>query len=851
MEKKWYERWKKEGVFSPDSGDGKFSMVIPPPNITNILHVGHALNVVIQDIVTRYNRMRGRKTLWLPGEDHAGIATQNAVTKKLRSEGKTKEDLGREKFVETTWDWTKEYRGRIRNQIEMVGASCDWSRERFTLDEGLNRAVRKVFVSLYKKGLVYRGKYLVNWCPHCGTVLSNEEIEYSEDDGNLYHVRYPIEGGGEVVIATTRPETMLGDTAVAVNPKDERYSDIVGKYAILPLVGRRIPIIADGYVDTAFGTGALKVTPAHDPNDFQIGRTHNLESVDIFDDSAKISFEGPYKGMDRDTARKAVVVDLEKEGSIVKIEDYKHTVGHCYRCNTVVEPKLSDQWFVKMEPLAEPAIKAVKDGKIRFHPERWEKVYFNWMENVRDWCISRQLWWGHRIPVWYCEECGHLTVSETDPDRCESCGSTKIKQDPDVLDTWFSSALWPFSTLGWPEKTADLEKYYPTDLLVTAFDIIFFWVARMIVMGIEFMGEVPFHDVYLHQLVRDKMGRKMSKSLGNGIDPIDVINDYGADAMRMALSMLAAQGRDINLDERAFESYKHFANKIWNASRFVEMNTGDAKYESPKGLTVADRWILSKMNATVDSVTKAIESYDFNIAAHAVYDFFWGDFCDWYIELSKVQLGDDALRENTQNVLLYVLKESLKLLHPFIPFITEEIWSNFFDGMISNARWSERNAGYDFEGENFDFLVEVIKGVRNVRADLDIPPSQPVKVAFVGKKMWTKDSPFERYISKLANVSEIYTAHLKPKRAMTAAIDADGEVCVLMEEGFDFNAEMERLNSKIVKVTAELKRINSKLSNDEFVRKAPEEIVEKARNEREDLEKTLSKLVKTLENLKE
>lgn len=850
-EKKWYKKWEDSGAFEPHAGNGKFSMVIPPPNITNVLHVGHALDIVLQDIVTRYQRMSGKETLWLPGEDHAGIATQNMVVKSLASENKTKEELGYDEFVKTTWEWAQNYRKKIKDQVENMGASCDWSRERFTLDEGLSKAVRKVFVALYKKGLVYRGKYMVNWCPSCGTVLSNEEIEYEDEHSKLYSIRYPLQEGGSIVIATTRPETMLGDTAVAVNPKDERYKNVVGKYVILPLVGRVIPVIADDYVDMTFGTGALKVTPAHDVNDFEIGKRHNLETIDIFDDKAMISFEGPYKGMNRAKARKAIIADLEHSGYLIKTENYDHSVGHCYRCHDSVEPKISDQWFVKMEPLAKPAIEAVKDGKVKFHPERWEKVYLNWMEDVHDWCISRQLWWGHRIPVWYCDDCGHLTVSEKDPDRCENCGSKHIHQDTDVLDTWFSSALWPFSTLGWPEKTEDLKKFYPTDLLITGFDIIFFWVARMVVMGLEFMNEVPFHDVYIHQLVRDKFGRKMSKSLGNGIDPNEVIAQYGSDAVRMMLAMLAAQGRDINLDERAFESYKHFVNKIWNASRFVEMNVDGAELQKPEGLTMADRWILSKLNATIKNVTYSLESYDYNIAAHGIYDFFWGDFCDWYIELSKVQLDDQKLKENTKQVLLYVLNQSLRLLHPFMPFVSEEIWSNFFEGLLINSFWPIEKDEFNFKDENFDFFMETIRGIRNVRSDLDLPPSTKINVMITGKVNWPKDSPFELYILKLVNASNVDIVRIKPKKGMTAAINSDMEIFVVMDEHFDFNNEIFRLNSKIVKAADEFRKLDSRLSNEDFVKKASSDIVDKSKSERAEIEKTLKRLDNTLRKLKE
>jgi len=603
IETKWYRYWEEKGYFTPKGVGEKFSIVIPPPNITGRIHMGHALNITLQDIVVRYKRMKGYDVLWVPGEDHAGIATQNAVEKfLLQTQGKTREEIGREKFLEITWEWANKYRREIREQIKALGASVDWTRERFTLDEGLSRAVRKVFVELYRKGLIYRGKYIVNWCPRCKTVLSDEEVEHKEHKSKLYYVKYPVKDSDEyIVVATTRPETMLGDTAVAVHPEDERYKNFVGKTLILPLVGREIPVVADKYVDPKFGTGAVKVTPAHDPNDYLIAQRHNLPMIEIFDDNARINENGgKYKGLDRYEAREKIVKDLEEQGFLVKIEDYTHSVGHCYRCDTVIEPKLSDQWFVSTKPLAKRAIEAVENGEIRFFPERWTKVYLNWMYEIRDWCISRQLWWGHRIPVWYCQDCGHLNVSEEDVEKCEKCGSTNLKQDEDVLDTWFSSALWPFSTLGWPEETEDLKRYYPTDLLVTGFDIIFFWVARMIMMGYEFMNDKPFSHVYIHQLVRDKYGRKMSKSLGNGIDPLEVIDEYGADPMRFTLAILAAQGRDIKLDPRYFDAYKKFANKIWNATRFVLMNLEDYKEVPLENLKTVDKWILTRLNKTVE-----------------------------------------------------------------------------------------------------------------------------------------------------------------------------------------------------------------------------------------------------------
>lgn len=856
IEEKWYRYWEENGFFVPKGSGEPFVVVIPPPNITGRIHMGHALNMTLQDIVVRYKRMKGFDTLWLPGEDHAGIATQNAVERHLmETQGKRKEDFSREEFLKIVWDWAKTYRKEIARQIRALGASVDWTRERFTLDEGLNRAVRKVFVSLFNEGLIYKGKYMVNWCPRCGTVLSDEEVEHEEETAKLYFVRYPLKEGGHITVATVRPETMLGDTAVAVNPEDGRYKDYVGKTAILPLVGRELPIIADEYVDPEFGTGAVKITPAHDPNDFEIAKRHNLEIVDIFDDQARVNENGGrYKGMDRYEARKAIVDDLEREGFIEKVEDYQHSVGHCYRCHSVVEPKISDQWFVKMKPLAEAAIKAVEEGEIRFYPERWTKVYLNWMYNIRDWCISRQLWWGHRIPIWYCDDCGHVSASEKELDSCPSCGSDRIWQDPDVLDTWFSSALWPFSTLGWPEKTPDLEKYYPTSLLVTGFDIIFFWVARMIVMGFKFMGEKPFSHVYIHQLVRDKYGRKMSKSLGNGIDPLDVIEEYGADPMRFTLAMLAAQGKDIKLDPRFFESYRRFANKIWNASRFVLMNLDG--YEkiplSELKLSLDDRWILSRLQKVVLQVSEAIENYEFNIAAKAVYEFFWNELCDWYIESSKFRLNDGSERKTVQNVLVHVLENSLKLLHPFMPFLSEELWSKLpgrTEPSITISSWPEvQEELVDEESERlFSLIMNAVRGIRNVRAEMDMPQSKKVDVYYISRDH-SFNSAFEDYVAKLGNLSKIELVGSKPERSAVAYVDDSFEVFVSLRE-LDIERERARISGKLEKLSKELSRLEKKLNDEKFLAKAPEEVVNEKREEYSDLKARVERLEKLLKEL--
>ena len=854
IEKKWYKYWLKKGYFTPKGEDKKYSIVIPPPNITGRIHMGHALNMTLQDMVVRFKRMQGYDVLWLPGEDHAGIATQNAVERFLmETEGKKREEIGREEFIKKTWEWANKYRKEIKEQIIALGASVDWTRERFTLDEGLNRAVKKVFVDLYKKGLIYKGHYIVNWCPRCKTVLSDEEVEHKERKGKLYYIKYPLKGEERyITIATTRPETILADVAIAVHPDDERYKDFVGKTAILPLVGRELPIIADKYVDPKFGTGALKITPGHDPNDFIIGQRHGLPVIDILTDDAKVNEKGgKYAGLDRYEARKKIVEDLEKEGYLEKVEDYVHSIGHCYRCDSVIEPRIMEQWFVKTKPLAERGIEAAEKGEIKFFPERWTKVYLNWMYEIRDWCISRQLWWGHRIPVWYCQDCGHIMALEEPPEKCEKCGSTNLKQDEDVLDTWFSSALWPFSTLGWPEETEDLKRYYPTDLLVTGFDIIFFWVARMIMMGYEFMGEKPFSHVYIHQLVRDKYGRKMSKSLGNGIDPLEVIEEYGADPMRFTLAMLAAQGRDIKLDPRYFDSYKRFANKIWNATRFALLNLEDfeeEKIEKAK-LKVVDRWILTRLEKTIKTVTEAFESYNFNIAAHGIYDFFWKEFCDWYIEAVKKRLQNKD-RKTVQNVLVHVLDQSLKLLHPIMPFLTEELWQRLPTSgeSITIAPWPTFEEDWVFSEEEklFEKVMEIVRGVRNVRAEMNLPQSKKVPIAIKGNHFGEE---IEEYMKILGNVEEIEYVIERPKAAATAFVDTEHEVYVKLGDLIDPEKEVDRLKKKLKKLEKDKSMFEKKLSNKNFLENAPESVVSETREKLQNVQEQITRIQKIIEEL--
>jgi len=849
VEGKWYRYWKEKGFFSPKGSGEPFVIVIPPPNITGKIHMGHGLNLSLQDFSTRFQRMRGKDVLWLPGEDHAGIATQNVVEKMLHAQGQSRESLGRDAFVQRTWEWANEYREKIRTQIESIGCSVDWSRDRFTLDEGLNRAVRKVFVELYKEGLIYKGKYLVNWCPRCHTVLSDEEVEYQDVPSSLWTIAYPVKGSEErVLVATTRPETMLGDTAVAVNPSDERYAHLVGKTLVLPLMHREIPVIADHFVDKEFGTGAVKVTPAHDPNDYQMGVRHELAMIEVIDSKGFMGSEaGKYEGLSWKDAREQVVQDLQQQGLLVEIKPYSHSVGHCYRCDSMIDPRLSDQWFVSMKPLAKRAMEVVESKQVVFHPARWEKVYSNWLTEIRDWCISRQLWWGHRIPVWYCQDCGHVNVQEETPHVCAHCGSANLQQDPDVLDTWFSSALWPFSTLGWPEQTEDLEKYYPTSLLVTGFDIIFFWVSRMIIMGLKFMDDVPFRDVYITQLIRDKKGRKMSKSLGNGIDPIEVVESYGADAMRFTLAMLAAQGRDINLDVKAMESFQHFANKIWNAARFSLMHL--EKRETDRSLdkdllTLQDQWILTGLAHTVETVTRALEAYDYNQAARALYDFFWNQFCDWYLESIKPILYDSsnpALVQNTLQVLLNVLDTSLRLMHPFMPFITEEIWEKLPldspEEALIVARWpqSEQVPHYEQEHGSFERLVQVIRGVRNVRAELQMSPSLELDLAVVK----LQDDGFfcpesVALVQSLARVGKVAFVAQKPPRSATAFVDAGCQVFVRAGELVDWECEKERIKKEVQKADVDVKHFEKKLANRRFLENADPTVVEETRQKHQE-----------------
>lgn len=855
LEEKWYSRWKEGGYFEPRGTGEPFTIMIPPPNITAPLHMGHALNLVIQDIIIRFKRMKGFKALWVPGEDHAGIATQNAVEKDLAKKGTNRKELGREKFLEATWNWTAEYRQRIREQIEAMGCSVDWSRERFTMDDGLSEAVRKAFVHLYKQGLIYRGKYIVNWCPRCATVLSDEEVEHEDEKGAFYHIKYPIKGSEEyVVIATTRPETMLADTAVAVYPSDDRYEGLSGKTVILPLMDREIPIIQDRYVDPSFGTGALKVTPAHDPNDFQIGLRHGLEVIEVIDKDAKINENGgKYSGLDRYEARKQVVKDLEEQGLLIKVEPMVHAVGRCYRCETIVEPSLSDQWYVKVGPLAEKAIEAVEHGDVVFFPETWKKVYLNWMHEIRDWCISRQLWWGHRVPVWYCDDCNEVIVEEHDPEFCPKCGSRKLRQDEDVLDTWFSSQLWPFTTLGWPEKTSDLEAFYPTSVLVTAFDIIFFWVARMIMAGYHFMGEKPFNHVYITRLIRDKNGRKMSKSLGNGIDPLDVIEEHGTDAMRFTLAILAAQNHDIKLDVRFFETYKKFANKIWNASRFVLLNMeGFEKMEIDETkLAVEDRWIMSRLAKSVTAVERSIDVYDFPTASKTIYSFFWNEFCDWYIESIKPRLnrgGED--RTVAQNVLITTLDASLRMLHPFMPYITEELWQRLpgSEGLLISSEWPEFDeSDFDDASENeFSRIMEMVRGIRNVKAEMNIPPSSKTDVYCLGREF---DPEILNLVSHLSNSNEIGWRDEKTSGSVSAWADTENTLYVVLGE-IDTEAEIRRLEGKLDKERNDLIRTKSKLENKSFVYNAPEEVVNENRERLSISQENIRRIEKIIEDLR-
>ncbi len=841
FEDRIYQNWCDKGYFTPDVNDGKppFSVVIPPPNVTGQLHMGHALDETLQDILVRYKRMQGFSTLWIPGTDHAGIATQIKVEEQLRkNENLTRYDLGREKFLERVWDWKHQYGSRIINQLKKLGTSCDWTRERFTMDEGCSRAVKEVFVNLYEKGLIYRGNRIINWCPHCATALSDAEVEYSEQAGHFWHIKYPIKGSDKYVeIATTRPETMFGDTAVAVNPNDERYTDLVGKTLILPIVGREIPVIADDYVEIGFGTGCVKITPAHDPNDFLVGQRHGLEQIKVMNDDATINhFGGKYEGMDRYEARDALVADLEAEGYLIKVEPHTHNVGTCYRCGTTVEPITSNQWFVKMQPLAEPALEVVRDGRVRFEPERFTKIYTNWMENVHDWCISRQLWWGHRIPAYYCSGCGEMVVSKTDVDTCPKCGG-HMTQESDVLDTWFSSALWPFSTLGWPDKTPELAKYYPTSVLVTGYDIIFFWVARMIFSGLEHMGKEPFSTVFIHGLVRDAKGRKMSKSLGNGIDPLEVIDKYGADALRFALATGNAPGNDMRFSDEKIEAARNFANKLWNAARFVLMNLDIDEVKLPEAadLALEDKWILDKLNGLAANVCQNLDHYEVGVSLANIYDFVWDMFCDWYIELCKPRLS--AGDKTAQNVIAYVLRETLKLLHPFMPFITEEIYQKLPRDaesiMISVFPRENPALHFDAEAAEMEKIIALIKAIRARRTEMGVAPSRRAKLYIVTKSTETfaDAAPF---FQKLAGASEVELADSYADSTAVQIITDSAAAYIPLADMIDFEAERKRLTTELEKNANEIKRVEAKLANEGFTSKAPAAVIE---GERQKLEK--------------
>ena len=864
FEDRIYKGWCDAGYFKPDADKKKpaFSIVIPPPNVTGQLHMGHALDETLQDILVRTKRMQGFSTLWVPGTDHAGIATQIKVEENLRvNEGLTRYDLGREKFLDRVWDWKNQYGGRIIGQLKKLGASCDWSRERFTMDEGCSRAVREVFVNLYDKGLIYRGHRIINWCPRCLTALSDAEVEYKDQPGFFWHIKYPIKGEeGYVEIATTRPETMFGDTAVAVNPEDENTKHLIGKTLILPIVGREIPVIADDYVEIGFGTGCVKITPAHDPNDFMVGSRHNLEQIKVMNDDATMnSFAGKYEGMDRYECRKALALDLEAEGYLVKTEPHDHNVGTCYRCGTTVEPLTSDQWFVKMKPLAAPAIEAVENGTIKFVPERFSKNYFNWMNNILDWCISRQLWWGHRIPAFYCDGCGHMEVSKTDIDTCPKCGG-KVRQEEDVLDTWFSSALWPFSTLGWPDSTEDLKRYYPTSTLVTGYDIITFWVSRMIFSGLEHMGEKPFSTVLIHGLVRDAKGRKMSKSLGNGIDPLKVIEEYGADALRFALATGNAPGNDMRFSDEKIESARNFANKLWNASRFVLMNLSDNDEEllslpEASELAIEDKWVLSKFNALVKSVTENMENYEVGVALAEIYSFTWDTFCDWYIEMAKSRIFMTGSEEAkvAMRVLVYTLTGILKLLHPFMPFITEEIYQALPHEcesiMVSSYPTYDEKLVFPAEVVDLERIIGCITAIRARRAEMNIAPSKKAKL-YVVTKYEDSFRNASKFLEKLASASEVILAdNYTDGDAVSIATDA-GNLYIPLAEVIDFEKERIRLEGEMKKNDEEIFRLEKKLSNEGFVAKAPAAVVEGERAKLEKYKETKKALTEALAKLK-
>ncbi|MEI3586745.1 MAG: valine--tRNA ligase [Agathobaculum sp.] len=857
VEDKLYSFWNDSGFFHAEVNPKKkpYTIVIPPPNVTGQLHMGHAFDETLQDVLIRTKRMQGYEALWMPGTDHAGIATQIKVEENLRKEeGKTRYDLGREEFLKRVWDWKHKFGNRIISQLKKLGSSCDWERERFTMDEGCSKAVREVFVNLYNKGLIYKGHRIINWCPHCATALSDAEVEYETQPGKLWHIRYPLaDGSGDLVVATTRPETFMGDTGVAVNPNDERYKHLIGKTCILPIMNREIPIFGDEYVDMEFGTGCVKVTPCHDPNDFEMGQRHDLEQILVFNEDATVNANGgKYEGMDRYECRKAVVKDLEEGGYLVKIEDHEHNVGTCYRCGTTVEPMTSAQWFVKMAPLAKPAMDVVNEGKTKFVPDRFSKTYLRWMENVHDWCISRQLWWGHRIPAFYCDDCGEMTVSKTDVHTCPKCGGTHIRQEEDVLDTWFSSALWPFSTLGWPDKTKELDYFYPTSTLVTGYDIIFFWVARMIFSGVEHMGETPFKTVYIHGLVRDAQGRKMSKSLGNGIDPLEVIDQYGADALRFTLATGNSPGNDMRFSDERVQASRNFCNKIWNASRFIQMNLTidkDKAVQLPADLALEDKWIVSKFNTLVADVTRNIDQYELGLAASKLNDFIWENFCNWYIEIAKTRLqtGD----ENVQKVLCYVLSGAMQLLHPFMPFITETIWQALpHEGpsvMVSSWPEYDEKLNFSVEEAQMESLMDAVRAIRNRRAEMNVPPSKKAKVLILTEKKDTF-SAGAGFFPKLAYASEIELIDAVPADAakMASVVTGDAQIYMPMGDLIDFEAERARLGKEKSKVEADIDFVMKKLNNPKFVDKAPEKVVAAEREKADKLREHLAKLEESI-----
>ncbi|UCH21793.1 MAG: valine--tRNA ligase [Deltaproteobacteria bacterium] len=869
VERHWYAYWEDQDLFAAieDNKLKSYSIVIPPPNVTGVLHMGHALNNTLQDVLCRYRRLRGDNVLWMPGTDHAGIATQNVVEKQLALEGADRHQLGREKFIEAVWAWKEKFGSAIINQLKRLGASCDWKRERFTMDAGLSRAVRKVFVTLYEQGLIYRGDYIINWCHRCHTALADLEVEHEDIDGHLYYIRYPFENGnGAAVVATTRPETMLGDTAVAVHPDDSRYHHTESERVILPLMNRPLPIIKDKYVDVAFGTGALKVTPAHDPNDFEIGDRHALPSIKVIGDDGRMTAEaGKFEGLDRFECRKAVIEALDQEGLLEKIEPYRHSVGHCYRCKTVIEPNLSRQWFVRTKPLAEKAITAVDNGNTRIIPETWKNTYYEWMNNIKDWCISRQIWWGHQIPAWTCEACGQLIVAMEAPKECPACRQSKLVQESDVLDTWFSSALWPFSTMGWPEKTPLLKIFYPTSVLVTGFDILFFWVARMMMMGIHFMGEVPFKDVYVHALVRDEDGKKMSKSSGNVIDPLTIIEKYGTDSFRFTLAAFAAQGRDIKMSEKRVEGYRHFVNKIWNAARFALMHLEKDRNRVNLGqLGLADRWILSRLHSVSSAVAEALDTYRFNDAAAVLYNFIWHEFCDWYLEAIKPVLYQKKgpEKESTLAVLWWVLRDTLVLLHPFMPFVTEEIWQQLpgTSGSIMKAAFPSDNKDSPSKvpdpeaASKMGLITAIITGVRNVRGEMHIAPSQMLKVI-----IQTEDSSIQETIEAhremIINLSRLRSLAVeapgaKPAAAATSIVDG-AMIFVSLEGIIDFEKEGQRLEKEINKLMNELDPVRKKLNNANFINKAPGPVVEKVKDKQRRLEERRRKLQSNLDRIKQ